>query len=529
MAVAAAALSLFAATSYGAAEVLGTTEEDFVMTIPPDLEAQILRYYHVEKWRVGTIAKQLGVHHETIARVLAQAGLPRIGPPRRPSKIDPYLPFICETLTKFPTLTATRLQGMVRERGYRGGPSHFRAIIARHRPRPAAEAYLRLRTLPGEQAQVDWGHFGHLEIGRARRPLMAFVAVLSFSRQIFLRFFLDARMENFLRGHLGAFEAWQGVPRVVLYDNLKSAVLERQGDAIRFNPALLDFAAHYRFEPRPVAVARGNEKGRVERAIRFVRDAFFAARSFTDLDDLNAQADAWCNGAAADRRCPDPDAGTVRDAFVMESAHLLKLPANPYPVVERVPVSVGKTPYVRFDQNDYSIPHDHVRKTLTILADPDRVRVVDGQEVLASHSRSYDKGERIEDAAHIQALVDRKREGRRHRATDQLAMAAPASQTLLVRAAERGDNLGTITAGLMRLLQRYGAAELQAAIGEALDRGVPHTNAVRLALEHRRESHRQAPPVSLILPAHVRDRDTIVRTHSLDTYDQLTGANHDEA
>jgi transposase len=132
---------------------------------------------------------------------------------------------------------------------------------------------------------------------------MAFVLVLSYSRQIFLRFFLDARMENFLRGHLGAFAAWNGIPRVILYDNLRSAVLERQGDAIRFNPALLDFAAHY--EPRPVAVARGNEKGRVERAIRFVRDAFFAARTFTDLDDLNAQAEAWCNGLAASRRCPE--------------------------------------------------------------------------------------------------------------------------------------------------------------------------------------------------------------------------------
>ena len=145
---------------------------------------------------------------------------------------------------------------------------HFRHLVACHRPRPKAEAYLRLRSLPGEQAQVDWGHFGHLEIGRARRPLMAFVMVLSHSRQIFLRFFLDARMENFLRGHVAAFTAWRGVPRVLLYDNLKSAVLERRGDAIRFHPTLLGFAGQYRYEPRPVAVARGNEKGRVERAIR---------------------------------------------------------------------------------------------------------------------------------------------------------------------------------------------------------------------------------------------------------------------
>ena len=114
----------------------------------------------------------------------------------------------------------------------------------------------------------------------------------------------DARMESFLRGHAASFDAWGGVPRVLLYDNLKSAVLERRGDAIRFHPTLLGFAGHYRYEPRPVAVARGNEKGRVERAIRYVRDGFFAARTFTDLDDLNAQAEAWCIGPAADRRCP---------------------------------------------------------------------------------------------------------------------------------------------------------------------------------------------------------------------------------
>ena len=230
------------------------------MTISPDLEAQILRYYHVERWRPGTIARQLHLHHGTVARVLAQAGLPRMASPARPSRIDPYLPFILATLEKFPTLTASRLYAMVRERGYCGGPDHFRHVISCHRPRPVAEAYLRLRTLPAEQGQVDWGHFGRYTIGRARRPLMAFVMVLSYSRQIFLRFFLDARLENFLRGHVDAFHAWNGLPRVLLYDNLKSAVLERHGDAIRFHPTLLDFARHYRFEARPVAVARGNER-----------------------------------------------------------------------------------------------------------------------------------------------------------------------------------------------------------------------------------------------------------------------------
>jgi hypothetical protein len=156
-------------------------------------------------------------------------------------------------------------------------------------------------------------------------------------------------MESFLRGHVGAFAAWGGVPRVLLYDNLKSAVLERRGDAIRFHPTLLTFAGHYRFEPRPVAVARGNEKGRVERAIGYVRGAFFAARGFIDLDDLNAQDDDWCRGLAADRRCPGEPDRTVRAVFAEEAPRLLALPDNPALLLERVAVKVGKTPYVRFD------------------------------------------------------------------------------------------------------------------------------------------------------------------------------------
>lgn len=274
------------------------------MVISTDLEAKILRYYHVEKWRIGTISCQLGVHHSVVRRVLAQAGIPQTKLLPHASMIDPFLPFIKDTLTKFPRLTARRLYEMVCQRGYSGGPDHFRHVIALCRPRPEAEAYLRLRTLPGEQGQVDWGHFGYLTLGKARRPLMAFVMVLSFSRKIFLRFYLNQQTANFLRGHEAAFNAFQGVPKVILYDNLRSAVLERQGDAIRFNPTLLEFAGHYRFESRPVAVARGNEKGRVERAIRYVRDNFFAARKWDNLEDLNAQADQWCHGPAANRRCP---------------------------------------------------------------------------------------------------------------------------------------------------------------------------------------------------------------------------------
>src|SRR3984885_15032379 len=500
------------------------------MTIGAELEAQILRYYHVEKWRCGTIARQLHVHRGTVQRVLAQAGLPRIGPMLRPSQIDVSLPLIRATLEKFPSLTASRLYAMVYERGYRGSHDHFRHLISLHRPRPVAEAYLRLRTLPGEQGQCDWASFGHLQIGRARRPLMAFVMVLSWSRQIYLRFFLDARMDSFLAGHAGAWAAWSGLPRIVLYDNLKSAVLERQGDAIRFNPTLLAFAAHHRYEPRPVAVARGNEKGRVERAIRFVRENFFAARKFADLDDLNAQAAVWCAGPAADRPCREEPTITVREAFAREQPSLLALPGNPYPCELQLAVKVGKQPYVRFDLNDYTIPHTHVRRTLTVRADPRQVRILDGSDLLATHVRSYDRGAQIEIATHIDALVARKREARHHRGLDHLAQAAPASQTLMLRAAERGGNLGNITANLLRLLDRYGAAELQAAIEETLASGAaPHPNPVRLALERRREARKLPPPVAVPMPEHVRRKDTLVTPHRLDIYDQITGGTDERA
>ncbi len=491
------------------------------MAISAELEAKILRYFHVEKWRVGTIARQLGIHHGTVDRVLAQAGLPKAARPHRPSMIDPFLPFIVETLKQFPGLTASRLYAMVRERGYPGGEDHFRHLIAHHRPAPQPEAYLRLRTLPGEQGQVDWGHFGKIIIGKAVRVLMAFVILLSFSRRIFLRFFLDARMANFLRGHEAAFLAWQGLPRILLYDNLKSAVLERQGQAIRFHPTLLDFAAHYRFEPRPVAIARGNEKGRVERAIRYVRDNFFAARTWTDLEDLNAQAEAWCNGQALERPCPEDRSLSVREAFEQEQPQLLALPDNPFPTDEREEVSVGKSPYVRFDLNDYTVPHTQVRRTLTVVANPSQVRILDGSDVIASHERSYDKDKQVEDPAHIAALSEAKRQARHHRAADRLFHAAPNSRELLTAAAARGQNLGSLSAALLRLLDRYGATELEAAIGEALSRGVPHPNAVRLALERRREQRELDPPLAVELPEDPRVKKLVVKPHKLNDYDQL--------
>ena len=496
--------------------------------IPTEDESKILRLYHAEKWRPGTIARQLGLHPDTVRRVLAQSGAKEAAQPERRSMIDPYLPWLEQTLAGYPTLPASRLYQMARERGYGGGPDHFRHLVARYRPKPAAEAFLRLRTLPGEQAQVDWGHFGHLEIGRAKRPLMAFVMVLSWSRQIFLRFFPDARMENFLRGHEGAFEAWQGVPRVLLYDNLKSAVVERRGEAIRFHPTLLAFAGHYRYEPRPVAVARGNEKGRVERAIRFVRDNFFAARHWSDLEDLNAQARAWCDGPAAERPCPEDREITVAEAFAQERERLVELPDDLFPTDERVEVRVGKTPYARFDKNDYSVPHDRVRRTLTVVASPETVRLLDGEAVVATHPRSYDRGQQIENPEHLEGLVAEKRAARAHRGLDRLHHAVPRTRELFRLLAQRGTNLGSATAALLRLLDTYGAAELESAVDEALEHQSPHPHGVRLVLERRQKERGTPPSLPVELPEDPRVRNLVVRPHALAPYDPLPEENDND-
>jgi transposase len=488
--------------------------------IPKDREAEILRLHHADKWSIGTIARTLGLHHTTVQRVLLQFGVERKVVAPRHALSDPYLDFIQSKLLQYPTIHASRLYDMVKERGYPGGPDHFRRVISRLRPKKPAEAFQRLRTLPGEQAQVDWAHFGKLQIGRAVRTLWAFVMVLSFSRRIFLRFFPGSAMPFFLRGHIEAFAYFGGVPRVALYDNLKSAVIARRGDAIQFNPTLLELAAHYRFEPRPVAVARGNEKGRVERAIRYIRTSFFEARTFTDLSDLNQQAETWASTLASERAWPEDRSRTVNEAFEEERSLLLGLPDDAFPCEERVQVEVGKTPYARFDLNDYSVPHDRVRRTVTVLASVEQIRILDGSDVIATHNRSWDRGQQIEEAAHLERLTAEKRRAREHRGLDRLTAACRSAQAFLRIVAQRHGNLGGTTTRLLRLLDVAGPAELEEALVETLERDAIHVGAVRQVIDRRR-TERGLPPAIAVPIARPELSILVVQPHALSTYDSL--------
>ena len=409
--------------------------------ITPETRVQIRRYFYAEHWKIGTIAQALNVHPDTVRRAIEVERFQH-AEPLRPSIVDPYLPFVRQVLEQHPRLRATRIYQMIRDRGYSGSVEQLRRTVARLRPQPH-EAFLRLQVFPAEQAQVDWAYFGSVMVGRAKRQLSCFVMTLSWSRALYLEFFFDQTTENFLRGHVRAFQDWSGAPRVILYDNLKSAVLERRGDQIHFNPRLLELAAHYHFAPRPCQVRAGNQKGRVERAIRYVRDSFWAGRVFTTLAECNRQALVWRDEVAHQRRWPDDSARSVAEAFAEEQPRLLPLPLHPFNTDRIEEVRSRKTIYVHFDLNDYSIPPEAVGRPLTLVASDTDVRILDGAAEIARHHRSYDRQQSILDPAHEQALLRTKRKALHQTRAGRLALAVPESEDLLERAFVQGESAGS--------------------------------------------------------------------------------------
>jgi len=496
--------------------------------IPPEQIAEIRRLFYAEHWKVGTIATQLGVHPDTVRSALETDRFNR-AKRLRPTKLDPYIDFIQQTLGRYPRLRATRIYQMIRPRGYEGGIMQLRRLVRRLRPAPQREAFLCLRSFAGEQGQVDWAHFGEVRIGQARRRLSGFVLTLSYSRALALEFFFDQSLENFLRGHVRAFDQLGGVPRVLLYDNLRSAVLARRGDVVQFNPRLLELCAHYHFEPRPCRPGRGNEKGRVERAIRYVRDSFFAARPFTTLEDFNRQARAWRDDIAHLRPWPGDDERTVAELLDEERQQLLPLPAHPFETDQLLSIRSGKTIYVRFDLNDYSIPHTAIQRPLTLIASDAQVRILDGRDEIARHRRSYDKRQRITDPKHQQALIEHKRKALGATPNSRLLAVVPEVESLLEAALSRGEPVGTQTTELTRLLDDYGPAELRAAVREALERETPRASSVAYLLNRRRRHRRQRPA----LPVHLTQRPELeelhVQPHDPEVYDELSDGAQDPA
>lgn len=491
--------------------------------ISKEQHAKIRRLFYAEHWKVGTIARELGVGHETVERAIEAARLGPRGTTRKvvASILDPYKPFLVDVLTQHPRLRSTRLHQMAVARGFAGSQNVVRRWVKSVRPMPRGEAYFRLQTLPGEQAQVDWGHFGHMKIGRAERPLVCFVLVLSYSRAMYARFALDQSVESLMRSHVLAFEALCGVPRSILYDNMKSVVLEREGDHIRFHPRILDLAGHYHFAPRPCAPYRATEKGKVERAIQYLRHSFFAARRYGSVEDLNAQLLTWIDEVAHTRAAPgDPEGRSVAERLAIERSSLLGLPEHRIETDFVAPVASGKQPYIRFDTNDYSIPHELVRKPLTLVASEHELRILDGSSEVARHPRSYDRRDVVEHPDHLRELSKQKRHARELRGRDRLRSSCASADALLGEIARRGNPVSSHTQRLLALLDRYGATELEAAIAEAITRGACSAQSVAHICD-RRVRARGAPPPIVVLPDDPRIRDLRVVPHALRPYDSL--------
>ncbi len=493
--------------------------------VTPETCVQIRHYFYAEHWTIGTIARELGIHPDAVRHAIGSDGFNRASP-LRPSRIDPYLEFVRQTLDRHPRLRATRIYQMIGERGYAGSVVQLRRTVARLRP-VVREPFLRLHAFPADQAQVDWAHFGQVAVGRARRKLSCFVITLSYSRALYLEFFFDQTLENFLRGHVHAFQDWAGQPRVILYDNLRSAVLERRGSEIHFNPRLMELCAHYHFVARPCQVRAGNQKGRVERAIRYVRDSFWAGRCFTTLAECNRQALAWRDRVAHQRRWPGDDSRTVEQAFTEEQPRLLPHPVHPFGTDRIVPVRSAKTIYVRFDLNDYSIPPEAVGRQLTLVASDTQIRILDGATEMARHQRTYDRHQLVLDPAHQQALLKVKRRAFDATPTGRLSQAVPESEKLLDQAFSNGESAGSQTAQLIKLLDLYGAAALRRAISEALERNTPRASSVAFLLRRQRRSASSPAPLMVDLSHHPEAQAIEVQPHDLETYDELAHSDDD--
>lgn len=488
------------------------------MTVQQAVEVEIRRLYYAEHWKIGTVAAQLGVHHEVVRRVLGLLE-PRVRPGRlqEPPRVVPYRAFIDEQLKLYPRLRATRLYDMLRERGYTGSVRTLRRYVQSVRPVPKREAFLRLDPLPGEQAQIDWAYVTKLAVPGGVRALWAFVMVLAYSRAIWAEFVFDLTVDSLRRSLVRAASHFGGVTRQWLFDNPKIVVLERHGDAVRFHPDLLDLAASYCVQPRLCAVRKANQKGRVERAIRYLRDRFLAGRSIASLETGNRDLAAFLRDIAMLRPHPIFRERTVAEVLADEQRRLLPLPHTP-PVTDLVrPAGVDKTAFVRLDTNLYSVPPRYASATLTLVASDTTLRLLDQDLEVARHERSFGRRRVIEAPEHREEILREKRAARDLKGRDRLRAVCPQIDALYSRWVDAGRNLGSMTARTGKLLDLYGDAVFCAAVDDILARDLHDPGALAQICEQRRRALDRPVPLDIVLGDHVPDRDVI--PHRLEDYD----------
>jgi len=354
------------------------------------------------------MAHSLGLDIKTVRHWIGRPYAPRAGAPRA-SKLDAFKGRIVGWLDAH-ALSAQQVYQRLREAGYGGGISIVKDYVHRVRPRPR-EAFLTLAFAPGEVAQADWGEWGTIAVGNTRRRLSFFVMVLAFSRQMYVEFTLSQTMEQFLAAHVNAFQAL-GVPRKVMVDNLRCAVLRHtRGEPAQFNPRYLDFARHFGFEIVACAPAKGNEKGRVERGIGYIKDSFLNGLELPDIAALNAAVRVWLESVANVRVHRQTQRRPV-DLWAEEQAHLQPVNPRPYDAGRVLAVRANRQFRVTLESNRYSVPARYAGQQVILKIYPDRLCVYHGEELIARHARSFERHLDIEDPDHPKALVAQRRHAR---------------------------------------------------------------------------------------------------------------------
>jgi len=381
------------------------------MMIPAEVQAEILALHFGSKKGTRAIAKQLGISRNAVRRVVEHRKVSLRPEPSGPRKsiLDPFKPKVEEMLQRDPSITAARVLQQIRREGFLGGRCAVQYYVRQlravsQRPR---EAFLRLDFPAGETAQVDWGEFG-TPFGDGVK-IHCFLMVLCHSRLLYIEFTRSEKFEEFIRCHENAFRFFGSrVPLEIWYDNLRSAVTERMGGVIRFNSRFLAYLGHHGIRPHACNPARGNEKGRVEDSVKFVRSSFWAGRSFKNFEDLCTQSAHW-RDEFANRR----EHRSTRKISVLyfESAEKpLLRPMNPHPydtseVLSRV---VPPNFLITFETNRYSVPWTLVGLTLTIKANDQCIDFYYQERRVALHIRSYDKYQVFENREHFKELLERK-------------------------------------------------------------------------------------------------------------------------
>jgi transposase len=442
------------------------------------------------------IAVELAMDPKTVRRWLALERYEPRKPTLRRCKLDPFKPRILRMLETHP-YSAAQILAEIRREGYSGGRSILQEFVARMRPR-REEAFLSLRFLPGDCAQVDWGEAGSVPVGDTRRRLSFFVMVLGHSRMMYLEFTLSQQAEYFLACHRRAFEFFGGVPRRVMIDNLKSAVLSHpRGGVPEYHPRYLDLARHYGFEPRACNVRSPHEKGQVERAVGYVRDSLLNGLDLSAFPPLNPLARIWLEQTANVRVHGSMGKRPI-DLFAEEKAAMQPLPANPYDPSVSSPVTASSQYRVTLDTNTYSVPAEYARRRLTLRRCPDFVRLYHENALIAEHARSHERRRDIVQPEHERELLQRKRGAREQQALARLLRLCPAAEAFVRGLNTRSLNPRSEILKTSALADLHGEDALRRALEDAVELEAFRSEYIANILQQRARPLPEAGPLHLL-------------------------------